>query len=881
MYNVLEPAFKNDNNCIVLSADDNYMPITAVALKSIVDTANKNEKYDIIVINDGISDFHKNNIERLFNDRINFSIRFYDVSGLIKDLRLYTQNRKSLSQAAYYRCFIPWILSNEYKKALYIDGDMILTTDIKKLFDIDIGDNYIAAVKDYWGICNYYMPNDTIKEYRQSIGITDVNGYVISGTVLFNLENIVADYTLEYIQNLISSKEWYQHDQDVLNVAFNERIFYLNPTWGFMSDWGNNHYLPSDLLDELGTVGEVPNIIHYGGGRKPYINPYKEFDSYFWKTAKLTPYFTYFFEQISNWEYAAHVAQNILGEEVITCFENNDLIRLFDKKYIGSFSQDLLFIDKLELSNNKLSIEGKTYVYGVKPDAFINIVATLNGIEHQPESIKIESNIKGRITVGQIYYFRFLIDLEFDKINTVGFYICIDGLQLKKKRIRFNRFTPLANKYANSYFKKDNWCVRSKNGEIILDDISKCKLLEYKYLLELVKIHGKIEIKAVLVRLLANILKSFKRKPIWLISDRVRNGDDNGEAFFKYVTRNKKSDVDAYFVINRNSEDYERLKSFGKVVSLLSIKHKLLYLISDVVIVSQTDEEFKNPLLGSEEAYRDLTALISHVFLQHGVIATELSAWLKKDRQNFSGFVTTTEREYNSIVTGNYMYDKEQVWLTGLTRFDYLEDADEKIITIIPTWRKYLAVHQNHETGSWKLKNGFENSEYATFYNQLLTNERLLKYAGDKGYKIQFKIHPSFLGYEDIWKFDDSVSIVYPDTSYREIYKKSSLLVTDYSSAINDFIYLRKPIIYAQFDYDKFFSGEHNGVKEGYLNYAEDGFGEVEYTLESTVDRIIEYIENDCKLKDKYRERIDKFFVYNDKNNCQRVYEKIKELDNR
>ena len=38
-------------------------------------------------------------------------------------------------------------------------------------------------------------------------------------------------------------------------------------------------------------------------------------------------------------------------------------------------------------------------------------------------------------------------------------------------------------------------------------------------------------------------------------------------------------------------------------------------------------------------------------------------------------------------------------------------------------------------------------------------------------------------------------------------------------------------------------------------------------------------MQNDCQLKEKYRERIDKFFVFNDKNNCQRIYERIINLD--
>ena len=99
-------------------------------------------------------------------------------------------------------------------------------------------------------------------------------------------------------------------------------------------------------------------------------------------------------------------------------------------------------------------------------------------------------------------------------------------------------------------------------------------------------------------------------------------------------------------------------------------------------------------------------------------------------------------------------------------------------------------------------------------------------------------------------------------------------MITDYSSAVFDFAYLRKPIIYTHFDSQDFFGGKHT-VKPGYFDFERDGFGEVEYDLESTVNRIIEYMENGCQLKDMYRERIDKFFAHNDKNNCQRIYDKV------
>ena len=63
-----------------------------------------------------------------------------------------------------------------------------------------------------------------------------------------------------------------------------------------------------------------------------------------------------------------------------------------------------------------------------------------------------------------------------------------------------------------------------------------------------------------------------------------------------------------------------------------------------------------------------------------------------------------------------------------------------------------------------------------------------------------------------------------------------------------------------------------------YFDYEQDGFGEVEYTADALIDRMIEYMENGCRLKECYRERIERTFRYSDQKNCQRVYEEIKKL---
>lgn len=52
----------------------------------------------------------------------------------------------------------------------------------------------------------------------------------------------------------------------------------------------------------------------------------------------------------------------------------------------------------------------------------------------------------------------------------------------------------------------------------------------------------------------------------------------------------------------------------------------------------------------------------------------------------------------------------------------------------------------------------------------------------------------------------------------------------------------------------------------------------MEYTTENLINRIIEYMQSGCQLKEVYKDRIEKTFPYNDKENCRRVYEEIVKL---
>ncbi len=218
--------------------------------------------------------------------------------------------------------------------------------------------------------------------------------------------------------------------------------------------------------------------------------------------------------------------------------------------------------------------------------------------------------------------------------------------------------------------------------------------------------------------------------------------------------------------------------------------------------------------------------------------------------------------------------------LTGLPRYDYLyDDSNNKnVITIMPTWRQYLVGNYDLQNDTRVVLNKFDKTAYCLMYKSLFNNSRLFEALKNNGYEIQLMLHPA-MPRECITYFEigNEVKVLDLSTSYRDIYAMSKMAITDYSSAVFDFSYLKKPVLYYQADKNEFFSGNHIYDK-GYFDYKKNGFGEVAYDVEKLVDLIIEYINNGCVLKEKYLKRINNTFYYHDKN-CARVYEQLLRLN--
>ena len=98
-------------------------------------------------------------------------------------------------------------------------------------------------------------------------------------------------------------------------------------------------------------------------------------------------------------------------------------------------------------------------------------------------------------------------------------------------------------------------------------------------------------------------------------------------------------------------------------------------------------------------------------------------------------------------------------------------------------------------------------------------------------------------------------------------------MITDYSSVALDFAYMKKPVIYYQFDEARFREAQY---AEGYFSYRGSGLGQVRVSLKETVELLDEIYERGLAPTDEFLAAHKAFFEICDADNCRRTYEVLK-----
>ncbi len=481
----------------------------------------------------------------------------------------------------------------------------------------------------------------------------------------------------------------------------------------------------------------------------------------------------------------------------------------------------------------------------------------------------------------------FHLEIPMEAVNDIHIF-CMADVEGEKIKIKYkyeSHFSRMSDRFENSYWwfgketpflmtkREDGLRVRRMNKETEKKDHKEREKILLKEML-----HAKDDRKRAWLFILIRLAYWFfrpriKNKPIWMYLDKIYKGGDSSEYLYRYASA-QKEDIKHYYLIDKNTSDYKRLKKDGyKPLVRGSIKHRLIFMMADMMVISNsTVYAFNNFGMINSSYIRDLPDF--HVCcVQHGMSVQKIAVAQQRLRDNTRLYFCASKYEIRNLSHPVYDYQGyDALKLTGVPRYDGLVNDDKKQIMISPTWRMQAAAPVRTSEGEQREYNPlFKESTYYKVFNSLINDERLISAAKKYGYKIKYVLHPIVSAQVKDFDRNDYVDIIpaVGDMSYERMFCESSLMVTDFSGIQFDFAYMRKPLVYLH----------HKDIpqhyEEGSFFYDTMAFGEICHDNDELIELLTEYMANGCQMKPEYVARADDFFYYRDHNNCERIYREM------
>ena len=294
---------KNKYINFVLCGDKNFIVPITVAITSILTNINKSRITRFFLLTTDFSDNEINTILKL-KKKYNFELINIDIKNNINifDKIDITKNKiPYVSLAAYYRLLMFKILPEYVDKCFYIDGDMIIDTDLSITYD-NLTEEKLASViveplamQHRKSILSHCYKIDDFKNFKN-----DALEYPYFNTGLF-LVNIKLANELNIFEKMFDFLNRFPNppyaDQDILNAVIGQKysnlINYLEPSYNVFCDIDYEQPFNDAFYNEeiIKASFKNPKVYHYAGANKPWINTkVANYYDIWWKYLKLSPY---------------------------------------------------------------------------------------------------------------------------------------------------------------------------------------------------------------------------------------------------------------------------------------------------------------------------------------------------------------------------------------------------------------------------------------------------------------------------------------------------------------------------------------------------------------------------------------------------------------
>lgn len=259
---------KDSSIAIIVACDDHYVVLLAALLKSIEFHHKTSENIVVFIVEDGISAKNQKKLTSSL-DKGKINLLWISMDDAIPEDMHIPFDRSSYPKNIHTRIFIPHFIPDRFDKIIYLDVDMILMRDISDLWNVDLGDNMLAAVMDprlkvfsnsWGGILNY-----------KELGFAPDTKYFNTGILVINNKKWREENSAATVVKCIADNEKFANypDQYGINIVMANRWIELDPRWNWFAD----------------TACDDPFLIHFIG-RKPMYQTYdnrEEFKKIFYE----------------------------------------------------------------------------------------------------------------------------------------------------------------------------------------------------------------------------------------------------------------------------------------------------------------------------------------------------------------------------------------------------------------------------------------------------------------------------------------------------------------------------------------------------------------------------------------------------------------------
>ncbi|MDO5450181.1 MAG: glycosyltransferase family 8 protein [Akkermansia sp.] len=297
---------------IVFAANERFSIPLLLAVESLLKVAAPTSRYEVHVMDDGISDMTKDYLVSLEN-RFNYSVTFHDVSEIACNL----PTTYYFPKVTYARFMLPSIFAGTpHRRIFYSDADVFFTRDIAPVYDTDMKGCVVAGVQELNCLPPVIHIPDTgahisyVERWSQRFGVdtTSTDGlYINAGTILLDITEFenkgFARRCLDECEQITLEKAPLL-DQDVLNYVCWGHTAPLPVSYGAIPLYGKfysgEEYYPSTCKytkEELALALTSPAIIHFAG-QKPRVlegarYPLEQQFIDFWKQSAWRGYMPY------------------------------------------------------------------------------------------------------------------------------------------------------------------------------------------------------------------------------------------------------------------------------------------------------------------------------------------------------------------------------------------------------------------------------------------------------------------------------------------------------------------------------------------------------------------------------------------------------------